>query len=317
MKKLTLICALFALAILISGCQAKASVLTPEQAQSRSLDFINNKLVSPGTTVTIKDFTDDGSVYKMKVVLSDGNEVDAFLAKDGKTFFPQGLNIDEMSAETADSGDNQPTENLPKTDKPKVELFVMSHCPYGTQIEKGILPVLELLGDKINFELKFCDYAMHGQTELNEQLNQYCIQKEQNSKLQAYLTCFLEAGDGASCITKTGVDKTALKSCVAKTDKEYGVTAKFESKEGWQGNYPPFDVFSEDNAKYSVQGSPTLVINGVQSSSGRDAQSLLNSICSAFNTIPAECSQQLDSATPAAGFGFEGSGSDTSAGCGT
>ena len=37
----------------------------------------------------------------------------------------------------------------PKKEKPEVELFVMSHCPFGTQIEKGMLPVARLLGDKI------------------------------------------------------------------------------------------------------------------------------------------------------------------------
>lgn len=54
----------------------------------------------------------------------------------------------------------------------------MSHCPYGLQMEKGIIPVVETLGDSIDFQVKFCDYAMHGQTELDEQVLQYCIMKE-------------------------------------------------------------------------------------------------------------------------------------------
>ena len=73
-------------------------------------------------------------------------------------------------------------QDLVKADKPKVELFVMSHCPYGTQAEKGMIPVVELLKDKISFEVKFVDYAMHGKKELDEQLRQYCIQKEQKAK---------------------------------------------------------------------------------------------------------------------------------------
>ena len=250
MKKIVLILAIFSLVIVIAGCQAKATVLGPQDAEAKALDFINNNLVEPGSKVSIKDFADDGSVYKMKVVLNDGNEVDAFLTKDGKTFFPQGFDIEEISSQSAGENTDQPAENLPKTDKPKVELFIMSHCPYGTQIEKGILPVLALLGDKINFALKFCDYAMHGQTELNEQLNQYCIQKEQNDKLQTYLACFLEAGDGDGCIAKAGIDQSNLKDCVAKADKEYGVTAKFEKHRNFGGDEASpvhIDINIDDN----------------------------------------------------------------------
>jgi hypothetical protein len=64
-----------------------------------------------------------------------------------------------------------------------------------------------------------------------------------------------------------------------------------------------------DNDKYGVQGSPTLVINGAQISSGRDSAGLLKTICSAFNTAPSECQKQLSSASPSAGFG---EGTDTS-----
>jgi len=319
MRKLLFLGLIIGLTIIISGCQAAAKNLSPQKAEEKALSFINNYLVDPGNEVSIKDLTDDGSVYKMTVVLKDGSELDAFLSKDGKTFFPQGFDIEEISAEAEALGleEDDIIINLPKTDRPVVELFVMSHCPYGTQIEKGILPVIELLGDKIDFELKFCDYAMHGQIELNEQMNQYCIQKEQNDKFLAYLACFLEAGDSLVCISKTGINQASLNNCLAKTDKEYQVTAKFEAKENWQSGYPPFDVHSKDNEKYEVRGSPTLIINGVQSSTGRDAQSLLNAICSAFNSLPAECSQQLDSATPAPGFGYEVSASASStADCG-
>ncbi|MEM2131153.1 MAG: GILT family protein, partial [Candidatus Woesearchaeota archaeon] len=71
---------------------------------------------------------------------------------------------------------------MEKKDKPEVQLFVMSHCPFGTQMEKGILPVVELLGNKIDFKVRFVYYAMHGEVEVKEQLRQYCIQKEQQDK---------------------------------------------------------------------------------------------------------------------------------------
>lgn len=68
------------------------------------------------------------------------------------------------------------------------------------------------------------------------------------------------------------------------------------------GSYAGFEIFKADNEKYNVGGSPTLVINGSESNSGRDSKSLLKSICSAFNNPPKECSTELPSESPTPGF---------------
>ena len=299
--------------------------LTTEEAKTKAADFIDNNLVQPGSNVTIKDIAEEDGLYKMTVVTAAGQEVTSYLSKDGKRFYPQVIDIAQVEAQAASSTAPKESEtvdatNVPKQDKAKVELFVMSHCPYGTQIEKGIVPVIEALGDKMDFELKFCNYAMHGEKELKEELNQYCIQKNEPKKLVAYLKCFLEAGDGASCLTKAGINESKLESCVSATDKEYKVMANFNDKSTWVGgNYPGFDVYKADNEKYGVGGSPTLVINGKQVSSGRDANSLLTAICAGFNTQPEECKKALSSESPAAGFGTAAAtgGAAASGGCAT
>jgi len=195
-------------------------------------------------------------------------------------------------------------ENLTKTDKPVVELFVMTHCPYGTQMEKGILPVADALGKKIDFAIKFNDYAMHGEKELDESLTQYCIQKEENSKFRTYLSCFLkDSAKGAECLESANVNKSKLATCVEKTDKAFSVKENFKNNKDFRGTFPGFNVQKEDNAKYNVGGSPTLVINGQEVQSGRDSASLLKTICSAFKTQPKECETTLSSETPAPGFG--------------
>jgi len=218
------------------------------------------------------------------------------------------------SVKTAPNSDPTIDNVAKKSDKPIVELFVMSHCPYGTQIEKGILPVARALGDKINFQIKFTDYAMHGEKELKEQLNQYCIQKEQPTKFITYLESFLKDGDSESSLEQSGVDKSKLSNCVAKTDKEFKVLENFNKNVGFKGSYPGFELYKDDNKKYGVAGSPTLVINGAQNESGRDSNSLLKSICSAFNNPPKECDSVLSSATPAPGFGTATQAGPASAG---
>ena len=337
MKKVIVIS--LVLTFFVAGCSLKGnkeggsgfslfknkSELSVEEAKTKAADFIDNNLVQPGNNVTIKDVIEEDGLYKMTVVTKTGQEVVSYLSKDGKRFYPQVIDIAAIEAQAASTtketeagAETADTTNVTKQDKAKVELFVMSHCPYGTQIEKGIIPVIEALGNKMDFELKFCDYAMHGEKELKEELNQYCIQKNEPTKLVAYLKCFLEAGDGDGCLTKAGINKSKLSSCVSATDKEYKVTEGFNDKSTWaNGSYPSFNVYKADNEKYGVGGSPTLVINGKQISSGRDAKSLLATICAGFNTQPDECQKALSSDTPAAGFGTAAaaSGASDSGGC--
>jgi len=208
---------------------------------------------------------------------------------------------------------------VPKTDKPVVELFIMSHCPYGTQMEKGILPVVKVLEEDIDFDLNFVYYAMHGETEVREQQAQYCIQRDQKELLQDYLLCFLEAGDSAGCLESIGVDMTQLDACNAEIDEEFKLTENLEDQSSWlSGRFPLFDTDKADNEKYGVRGSPTLVINGVQASSGRDSSSLLKTICGAFNEAPAGCETVFESGNPSPGFGFDeaSAGNAAAAGCG-
>ena len=208
---------------------------------------------------------------------------------------------------------------MPKLDKPEVELFVMSHCPYGTQIEKGIIPVLELLGDKIDYTVRFCTYAMHGEKELNEQTLQHCIQKDHKEKYIDYLKCFLKEEKTDECIEEAGIDKTALDLCIKSTNEQYKTIENFNDKSTWlNGRFPVFDIDKESNEKYEIRGSPGFVINGVVAQAGRDAKSLLDAVCTGFKEKPEECSQDLTAENPSPGFGFEASGTTASAsgGCG-
>jgi len=206
---------------------------------------------------------------------------------------------------------------MEKKEVPTVELFVMSHCPYGTQMEKGILPVVGLLGDNIDFEVKFVYYAMHGEVEVWEQASQYCIQRDQKDLYLDYLTCFLEDGDSERCILETGVDTGKLDSCVEEIDSQFDIAANYADQSSWlSGRYPLFNTNLEDNEKYGVGGSPTLVINGVTASVGRDPASLLDAICTGFSEKPEECDKVLPSTGFNPGFGFDESETQTLAQCG-
>ncbi len=145
---------------------------------------------------------------------------------------------------------------------------------------------------------------MHQDVEVFEQLNQYCIQKEQNDKFIDYLNCFVKEKDSENCLSEVKIDFDKLKLCTDVADKKFSVTRNLEDKSSWlNSRYPLFDIHKLDNEKYGVGGSPSLIINGEQVESGRDSNSLLTIICSSFDTPPEECQEELSSA----GAGASGS----------
>jgi len=158
---------------------------------------------------------------------------------------------------------------------------------------------------------------MHGKEEVDENTRQYCAQQQDKDKYFSYLNCYATTQDSASCMKQSGLNESKINSCIDKTDKQFSITAKYNDQASWlSGRYPVYPIHADLNNKYSVQGSPTLIINGVQVEAGRTPDGLKAVICSAFSNPPAECEQILASASPQPGFGT-GQAQDTiTGGCG-
>lgn len=306
-----------------------AAIVSDSEISSKLEKYMNDNMdlvVGQKYDFTISDINrlSDNLYFAIATGRKDGNVVGAIpicttpnadyfvLGCDLRGSFKTSENIPRAGSAPVNP-ETDAAEEFAKTDKPKVELFIMSHCPYGTQVEKGMLPVVNLLGSKMDFEVKFVYYAMHGETEVKEQLNQYCIQKEQNSKYLSYLACFLKEGNGASCLSETGVDVNALTACTTAADSEFNVSKNLADTSSYlSGRFPLFDIHKEDNRKYNVAGSPAVIINGTQYKGGRDSESILGAVCSSFNNAPSECSENLPSEAPSPGFGFSGTASSNS-----
>ncbi|OGJ12663.1 hypothetical protein A3K82_02240 [Candidatus Pacearchaeota archaeon RBG_19FT_COMBO_34_9] len=316
----TFVCSALVIILLVSMFAGNftGNVISSNNAGEKVLDFFTDLGYEGLIISSVKEVS---GIYEIGLTY-EGETSPIYVTKDGKNIISSLTPIESES-----SSETETPSEVPKTDKPVVELFVMSYCPYGTQAEKGIIPVAELLGDKIDFKLRFVDYAMHGEKEITENLREYCIQKTAPDKLLEYMRCFLE-GDGIvdesyglimngnnvnSCLVKAGIDTVKLNSCISETDKKYSITENMNSGD----SYPRFNVDADLNEEYGVQGSPTLIINGIEVSSSRDPASYLNAICKAFTNgkVPEECATQLSSETPSAYFGWDGSGSSTTAQC--
>jgi len=275
------------------------NTVSEDKAGDNLISFINSRGEGTAELVSIKK---EGALYRA-VVNYNEQDIPVFVSLDGGFLMPSAISLTEQAIPQNQA--EEPTQQeIPKSDKPVVELFVMSYCPYGTQAEKGIIPAVQLLKDKIDFKLRFVHYTMHGEKEDTENNRQMCIREEQSQeKLNNYIMCIMDSEDSSApadvnaCEKKAGIDSNKLNSCVATKAKDY------------------YAIDSSLSEQYGVGGSPTLVINGVQSSAGRSSQSYLQGICDAFNTAPGECSQTLSGATPSPGFGLGSSDSNTQASC--
>jgi glutaredoxin len=268
-------------------------------AADNLISFLNQNAPSE---VVLKDVSSESGLYKVNVDYQ-GNEIPLYVTKDGK-YFIQGV-VPLSSSDSTDSGTKQ--TDVPKTTKPSVELYVFTYCPYGLQMEKAFAPVVTALGSKIDFKIRQIG-AMHGEYEKQEAIRQLCIEKEYPDKFLQYVNAFaLDTKIGAcggkdECVLplidglyKTlGIDKAKITSCISSKG------ASLYSAE-------------EANSKSKgVSGSPTLIINGVETQASRSPDAVKTAICSAFTTAPSECSQALSTTAASPGFGVSTSTASTS-----
>ncbi len=289
----------------ITGGTISDEIISAEVAGETFESFASSR----GVDVKVLNIEEKDGFYEISFSSKDGDSF-VLLTMDGKNIanlIP--LNIEDKS--------NIPI--IPKSDKPEAELFIMTHCPFGTQAEKGFIPTIKALEGVADLKIRFVHYFMHTPNKEDvETPRQVCIREEQSEKYLDYLECFLGGTSGSveealACEAEIEIDSEALADCIDSGRAE--------------------EYYAEDSAlskEYGVKGSPSLVVNGVQIMSqnnfyvfneqkipfGRDSETYSNVICSLFNDVPEECMQELSSASPSSGFGYDASGaSATTASC--
>jgi hypothetical protein len=167
-------------------------------------------------------------------------------------------------------------------------------------------PVVDLLGSKADIQVHFIAnvggttpdsvQSLHGAVEAQEDLRQVCIMKYYDQKTYWKYMMLIDA----NCSSKYS-DATAYDTCWKDSAKTAGIdTSKIDTcSKGSDG----INLLKADEAlttHYGVSGSPTLIINGVVYSGARSPEAYKTAICSAFTTVPTECSQSLSSASATA-----------------
>jgi len=312
MRKLLLPISIVIAGIIIAGAfvyinQGKSQeptaeeTLSSQQVADKAIDYINkNKdTLIGGNTASLLNISEEGSIYKIRLKVGE-QKFDSYVTKDGKFLFPGGYNLEETTKE--ESPTEQPKkmtcEDIEKADKPLLEAFVVSGCPYGLQMQRILDEIVKNIpsltanikveyigsigGDKIT--------SMHGDEEAQENLRQICLREEQPDKYWNYIDCYIKKGEVESCLIATGVDRDKLAACM--TDNSKGL------------NYAKEDFERQD--KYKATGSPALFLNGEKVSEfdfgGRTAEAVKTLLCCGFKTTPDLCSQKLTIESAAISF---------------
>jgi len=288
--------ALLLISVVLLANRGITGTISEKAAEQKLLSFVDS--LGKGSATIISSQKAD-NFYNITINYQ-GQEIPVYVTLDGKY-------MASLIPLTASVVSEQTSPNIPKTAKPLVELYVYTYCPYGTQMEKAIIPAVKLLEGRIDFKIRQIG-AMHGEYEKTEAIRQLCINELYPEQFLDYVLAFdtdsrCPTGDSACVATKTSsiysnlnIDVTKIELCM----KAEGITM--------------YDAEVQNALSEKVSGSPTLVINGVETQSDRNPEAVKTEICSAFKDIPTECSQVLDSNAASAGFGSS-TGSASTASC--
>jgi 2-hydroxychromene-2-carboxylate isomerase len=139
--------------------------------------------------------------------------------------------------------------------KGRLDLFVMSQCPFAVRAESSLREVLAALGDRMDLRIHFIVAAsakgfesLHGEAEVAEDLRQICAAKlhGRERKYLEYVECRnrdVASSDWKPC-AKGGIDARRIERCAK--GKEGAALLKADAALA---------------AELDVQGSPTWLVN--------------------------------------------------------
>jgi len=276
--------------------------LSKEQISANVVKYISS---AANANVTLVNISEERGLYVVTLTVG-GTPYVSYATKDGGLLFPSGLDLTKAptpsKAANTGSANVAPLQNFNKTKVPTVYLFTMAYCPYGNQADDAMAPVANLIKDKALIEPHYVIYAnykgggsdycldngnycsMHGIQELNEDVRELCIYKYEKTKFWKFVLDVNKACTAQNVDTcweavalSNSIDTAKIKTC---EQDEALLLLENEVKL---------------NIKYSVRGSPTLIINDQLFTGARSAQGYLDGLCSAFTTKPAECNNKFTS----------------------
>lgn len=295
MEKKTVIMSLFLVLVVgVAAIFSRQKIVSPIEAGKIVQDILNNNFIQNKDAKVEGKVAEEKGLYKVNI--SIGKVINTFyLTKDGSgIIFPDGI-VSVAKLQELEITKTTKKAEIPKTGKPRVELYVMSLCPFGTKAEKRVLSLIDDFGDKIDFKIRYIVTAkgetlkdiisLHGQDEVKENVRQAAVLRYYPDRFSLYL----DKIDKKSCLMSCGEVKLDDYWKQAAGELRMDVKRIESFAYGPQG----LALLKQDAADAKERGisaSPTLVINGVVSDSiYTEDKAIKNAVCSAFSDLPAAC----------------------------
>jgi hypothetical protein len=274
-----------------SGVVTKVDTLA---LKTKVQDYINtNLLVEPNISAKITDVNDAGNgLYALGFEIYEGTSVvssGVIYSNNDKLLIGNAFDLNKP-LEKPKPPEPVKTEVV-KSDKPVVDLYVMSFCPYGNKAEDTMLPVYNLLKEEVEFNINFIVNtsgdsvsSLHGNPEVVQNEREACVLKnyDLNKMLNFMVYVNDNCGSNGSCwengAKALGIDTKKITDCVASDGLALMKASEAASNEA------------------NASGSPTMLINGVPSTAVYaygNSEAYKAAICAAFNNAPADCSVAL------------------------
>ncbi len=161
-----------------------------------------------------------------------------------------------------------------KAEPRKLEVFIMSQCPFAVKGLDAMREVLRTFDNDIRFEIHFIAEAqgegfraLHGQAEVDENIRELCVIKyyPDNFKYLDYIWCRnrdIRSDDWTACTGENGIDTTLVDLCFSGGEGKNLLREDIKIAEGLQ-----------------ILGSPTWVVNGRHKFNGIDAKVIIENFC--------------------------------------
>jgi glutaredoxin len=172
--------------------------------------------------------------------------------------------------------------------KAKIEMFVMSQCPYGVQVENAIVPVKKDLGDRLDVSVGYIGRgdksnftSLHGPAEVKGDIAQLCANKLAPAKTIDFIACQNKNARAVDtnwkdCAKEVGINEAKLTKCLEGDEGKTLLAASFEEAQ-----------------KRGAQGSPTMFLNGQPYQGGRKTRDFLRAACDSLTTDKPEACKNI------------------------
>ncbi|MBN1175612.1 hypothetical protein JXA48_03135 [Candidatus Woesearchaeota archaeon] len=193
--------------------------------------------------------------------------------------------------------------------KPQIDFFVMSYCPYGNQAEEEIVGAYNLLKDYAEFKPHYIYYenyqgggdaycldadskycSMHGAQEARQNIREQCVEAKYG------------IGAWFDFATAMNSDCTAQNAdtCYVDVAKNLGYDLDYikECQETKALEFAAEDL--RLSTLYGASGSPSVYIDGIAYNGARTATGFQAGLCDAFDNAPSVCDGIVVETTPTA-----------------